>query len=425
MRYTPTPGQFPVTFWKGLWHNNIDDIENLRELAKTRGIVAVDLDPWKPDGLTTHEGITEFGIAFLPPVNASLPPPSAPSSPASLDTLVENFSIQSYSIKVADRKRSEKRREAYRYGESQVVTADQVENTALAIINSFTTNKHDSHPVLVGFSLGYELRILTKFYPRLLAECFSAWADIQEITNDVSTVVNKLPVPVQKPNKAAYVPGMCDTLWALGYLRDNIAITGLKNEHSAGNDAVRVLAVLLGLLALPQTSTGPLLKINQYGRKLYQKIDRGHGLVSRKYWKSIPGPPELFLYMAKVRAQPTGAPVPKDFGVPSFYDYFAEFEPVSAGVSKEAGDLCFYLCLPTAEALERFLVHVDGHAPSNKLDGIVWLATPEKVGSEKTCCEGNSQGKLRLRGWKEDKPKKTWMTFWTIQNQQPSQRQMN
>ena len=110
MRYSETPSSFPVAYWRALWENNIGNIEHLRALATTTGIVAIDMNPYMPDGKITHENITAFGIAYLPPITAS--PPSIPS-PASLDALVQQFSIQSHSIRIADRRRAKKRREAY------------------------------------------------------------------------------------------------------------------------------------------------------------------------------------------------------------------------------------------------------------------------------------------------------------------------
>lgn len=376
MRYTATPSNFPVAYWKELWQNNIDDTEQLQTLASTRGVVAIDIDPYISDGQTTHEGITEFGISFLPPIasDALLCLPSPPS----LDALVQHFTIQSDNIRVAHRQRTERHRETYRFGsqESQVVAADQVEDAALAIIRSFT-REGDPKPLLAGFSLGYEFKVLTKFYPRLLTQCFSAWVDVQEVVNDICTSVHQRPIR-SRSNKAAYPPGMRDTLFALGYHRDGLAIVGPKDEHSAGNDAVRVLAVLLGLLGLPRPQDGglgPVLEIKRWGKKLYEKVECGPGLISRKYWRSKPEPPELFPYMARLEHQ--GASLPAGFRAQSLYKTFAHYEPLAAGMSTEAGGTCCYLCLPTAETLQRFLAEINGHT-AKQLGNVVWTATPER-----------------------------------------------
>ena len=175
MRYSPTPSTFPVAYWRELWENNINDIEQLRAPSSTTGIIAIDMDPHVLDGKTTHESITEFGIAFLPPSTFDQRP--CIPSPPSLDAIVQHFSIQSHSLRIIDRNRTDRNRETYRYGsgELQAIPADQVEDAALTIINSFTSGPK---PILVGFSMAYELGILTKFYPRLLTGCFSAWKEL-------------------------------------------------------------------------------------------------------------------------------------------------------------------------------------------------------------------------------------------------------
>ena len=108
------------------------------------------------------------------------------------------------------------------------MTADQVEDAALSIINSFTSEL-GPRPFLAAFSLGYEFGVLAGFYPRLLTDCFSAWVDLQEVTTDICTITQKRPV-VPRNNKAAYLSGMRDTLFALGYCRDGNAVPGLRKN---------------------------------------------------------------------------------------------------------------------------------------------------------------------------------------------------
>ena len=368
MRYTATPSTFPVAYWRELWENNISNIEQLRALASTTGIVAIDMDPYVLEGKTTHD-ITEFGIAFLPPT-ASNTRPCIPSPP-SLDALVQHFSIQSCSLRVADRIRNDRRRETYRYGsgEPRIVPADQIENAALSVIRSFTSGAGPK-PILVGYATAYELGTLTKFYPRLLTEGFSAWVDMQEIALEISPVTQKGCAP--PTGKRDLLPGMRDVLLALGYQQDGIAVMGFKNSHNAGNDAVRVLAVLLGLLALPipmDPTAGPVLAIEHCGQKFQKTVDSRSGLMLRKYWTSKPRPAELFPYMARIESG--GMPLPERFRT---FEYFAEYEPVAAGRAKETNVICYYLCLPTLEALERFIAEVDGQ-PSKDFRGVVWSVT--------------------------------------------------
>ena len=172
--------------------------------------------------------------------------------------------------------------------------------------------------------------------------------------------------------KAGFNLGMRDTLLALGYQPDGIAVVGFKEEHNAGNDAVRVLAVLLGLLALPLSTDlklGPLLEIEHHMKRRREKVNNGSGLLLKKYWISKPEPAELFPYMAKLR--PKGMPIYPRFGVNSLFNCFSEYKPIASGISRE--DACYYLCLPTLESLERFILEVDGQA-SEKLR-VAWSVT--------------------------------------------------
>jgi hypothetical protein len=170
---------------------------------------------------------------------------------------------------------------------------------------------------------------------------------------------------------------MRDTLMAFGYHEDGIAILHPRASHSAGNDAVRVLGVLLGCLGLPwpqDGGLGPVLKIERYGSRPFKRVELGApGLTARKFWKSKPEP-ELFPYMARLERQ--GASLPADFRARALCKTFAHYDPLAAGVSTEAGGTCYYLCLPSAETLQRFLAEINGHTSKN-LGNEKWSATSE------------------------------------------------
>lgn len=67
---------------------------------------------------------------------------------------------------------------------------------------------------------------------------FTSYVDLQEIVTEASST---------------NTPGMKDTLLALGFFRDDLDVRGMC-EHSARNDAVRELAILVGLLYLSKGS---------------------------------------------------------------------------------------------------------------------------------------------------------------------------
>lgn len=49
MRYSPKINAFPMKHWRKLWKNNIADFEQLRTLARTTGLVAIDMESYCPD----------------------------------------------------------------------------------------------------------------------------------------------------------------------------------------------------------------------------------------------------------------------------------------------------------------------------------------------------------------------------------------
>lgn len=384
MRYTPTTSNFAVAFWKELWENNINDIEELRALAGTRGVVTIDIYRSQTDIGRSRRGrrdISELGISFLPPIACS-PRPCVPS-PASLDALMQKFSIQCHSIDVADQKSADSRDEKSHFvpKDVRVVAADQVEDTLLTIIKSFTSEL-DPQPLLVGFDIGYQFRVLSRDYPRLLTNCFSAWIDLQHITADISTIIYK--ERGHAGNLRGAVPGPRETFLALGYFKDSKTSRPLYNHHRSGNRAMRTMAVLLGLLALPQPSdptVPPVIEITRQEKKVFhEKIELVPGLVCRKFWHGKPGPPGLFPYMAratakrfsKKKATTKRFPLSPKFRAVAFYNQFFEYGPVAAGMAKEADKTRnYYLCLPNTEVLESFVAEVNGRAIA-KSDGAFW-----------------------------------------------------
>ena len=184
---------------------------------------------------------------------------------------------------------------------------------------------------------------------------------MQEIVHDLSRI--------------AFLPGMQDILTALGYGDGRVAVSRSRgNIHSAGNDAVRVFAVLLGLSALPLPAdpAAPLPTVEKHDPRRFARFINGAGVVLRKYWHSKLGPPEYFPYTAKVESRVL--PPRAKFGVPSMGNHFISYGPVAAGMWKRSTSVSYHLFFFDLEALEKFIAEIDGKA-SKELDGIVWSVT--------------------------------------------------
>src|SRR5262245_22392367 len=67
-------------------------------------------------------------------------------------------------------------------GKSSLLRQREMEETLLLALSSFMVQPK---PVLVGFSLAFELRVIATLYPRL-TEHFSSWVDLQELASDAS-----------------------------------------------------------------------------------------------------------------------------------------------------------------------------------------------------------------------------------------------
>src|SRR5437879_2303375 len=132
-----------------------------------------------------------------------------------LASILAQYGIQSRCLRVSGRKRAEASREVFEFGQVQSVKPEEVEQAMLDILDTF---KAKSEVILIGFSLGFELRAISTLYPRL-NEYFSSWVDLQELAGIVS---------------GGRYPGMRDTLIALGFEDDKQAVRSIRSLDCAG-----------------------------------------------------------------------------------------------------------------------------------------------------------------------------------------------
>ncbi|KAK7952792.1 uncharacterized protein PG986_008520 [Apiospora aurea] len=143
-------------------------VQDLRRFAaeNTTGFVAIDFDGWT--GSTTE--VTEMGPTYVPP-STRLPPEEIDGE--TLERRIHIISVaraafRSHSIRIKGRKRDDAHREEYWYEPPQQVEPEEAEEEALRVLRGFRTDS--GPPCLVGFGLGFELRVLLFTYPRFARE---------------------------------------------------------------------------------------------------------------------------------------------------------------------------------------------------------------------------------------------------------------
>ncbi|KAM0812502.1 putative Exonuclease domain-containing protein [Seiridium cardinale] len=149
----------------------------------------------------------------------------------------------------------------------------QAEETEAEQCNSATIQEPVS---LVGFDLVFEFKTIASHLSQI-TQYFSSWVDLQEIAAEISN---------------ANSPGMKDTLLAFEFFRPDLAVRG-KNDHNAGNDAIRQLAVLVNLLNLRK---GGRLHFDHHGDRVEDRD------ALQKFWNQTrPRPKELYSFTARIR----------------------------------------------------------------------------------------------------------------------------
>lgn len=354
MRYAKNCRNLDTRHWEALWESNIPDLAVLKSQVNSCGIVVVDAEPWNIDGPTDCR---EFGIAYIPPIQTFHSDDL--DLPRTLVSYQQHYGIQSrcYHIRGRERKRGG---QAFAFGEVDLVDSELVEERLLGIMSSF--NNAGSKPVLVGFDLSFELRVIAAHYPRLTG-MFSSWVDVQELAADASG---------RHPTK---MPSLRDTLIALGFGGDVGAVCSHRNwRHCAGNDVVRVAAGLIELMRRPESSLP--LEIGQSQKKSSKRKRHGTPSLTQKLWRARPRPYDFYPFTARIYETSEHQAL-RRIPLQGVFDYFSSYSPIAAGInpSKKYG----WVCLPTHEGLVTFVQHFDGTQESE--EGYIWKAVADPTES--------------------------------------------
>ncbi|KAK6866281.1 hypothetical protein PG995_002809 [Apiospora arundinis] len=348
----------------------------------TTGFVAFDFDSWRQK----PGDFTELGFAFVPPSSELLSlSPSTQSVDISalgagrrdpkirqrvLDEVARAGILESHSIRVKGRKRGESDRESYWYKPLQLAGPGEVEDAALELLHGFQKNMNKEEeeesmggggaaataPVLVGFSIEYELGVLLRTYPRLIEE-FPVVIDLQEVVMDLCGMTQR--------------PPLWNTLIACGLK----CMTRRSSRKSlcAGNDAVRIALLLVNMLHMPLSPRPSLAAIGPRRSKKPYDWYTNKQFRTRKYWyKHGPRPKELYPYTVMVTDKDASGRNRIPFADPeSLFVFFEGHIPIASGIGRsQTGESikCGYLSFASLESHDTFIAQVHGKA----IGGRVW-----------------------------------------------------
>ncbi|KAK0702729.1 hypothetical protein B0H67DRAFT_675898 [Lasiosphaeris hirsuta] len=343
MRYTQDTSRlkFRTKQWQSLWESNVSNLAALKDVFQSSAstFVAIDTEGYHSKG---DIGVTEIGIAVLPHRD-QVP---AGNATKNLETFFDKSSIQSHSFRIQGRERREKGRDAYQFGESRHIEPREIEPVLVSLFASL--KDQFQHLVLVGFDLSSEFMFLASDL-HTITPFVSSWVDLQELVADISG---------SKTSK----PSMRYPLLALGFPSGGLSVPN-KSQHSAGNDAVRELAILVKLLGLPESSIPPQI------HKTSSQASRSRPL--RMFWDSCrPRPKELYPFIATVHL--TGGKLTCIIkNLEGLQRIFAKYEPTAVGMVKNGN--YGWVCLPSADRLAQFFEEIE----SLEVEGMAWNVTTD------------------------------------------------
>ncbi|KAK2598042.1 hypothetical protein QQS21_005819 [Conoideocrella luteorostrata] len=367
MRYHRSPRMFRWRHWEELWRSNLPDLETAKVIAASTIFVAIDTEPWLDDGKNKdNREASEIGIAFLFPTANQKGP--APKPPQTLDETYQRFSISSHCVCIRGRERLT--RELFWNQDTENIASiepDRVEETITNILQTTQQRASSSFGspltlTLVGFDLNAEFRILSHQYPRALG-CFTSWVDIQELTQEINIVPQ--------------APSLRNTLIAFGYEPKFPTCTSRTDGHSAGNDAMRSICVLVTLLFFAPQGQELARICSRYhaGRAKQREHLRRNKINMKKsdlFAKSYPMPREKYPFRAKVILPGAYFQVRPDPGI--LCEYFLKYRPVAAGCNRTQ-EFGGWICLASLEELNAFVEEV--HGLEDAESKATWVATSQ------------------------------------------------
>ena len=347
MRYSNKFDTFKTSTWKRLWDSNIPDLESLKKLFGKSGFIAIDAEPYG----TSQSQVTEIGISYIPP-SCVYSKHTNGSKKLTIEILRRQYGIQSRCFRVSANQRREKNRERYAFGDAEAITEADIERVLVDAVASFTGS--DPKPTLVGFSLGFELKLITTQWPRLV-DAFSAWVDVQEVARDVS---------------GGNAPGMRDTLIAFGFGHDYQAVHSHRTTHNAVNDAMRISATLLSLGSMCSSNSTPTLEIGRTIRHKNRLWKAKRNTRHRRIWKTKPASRELYPFIARVSVNKQL----NMFSAEGLMEFFSEYSPIAVGINY--GQRYGWVCLESLEELRHFVQEVN-NKPFGESSRDAWIAVED------------------------------------------------
>lgn len=362
MQYNPFPHAFGTKNWRKLYESYIPDLATLRKTAKGAVLVIIDAEPWGGDFSKPAEIAMSFVPAFHD-VHIGM------KLPKTLKALSLTLQLDTHWIRVVERERSEKSREHHKFGQRHFIEDKQVEQTMSELIesfmqkhyglSSFTVTSERIPLILAGFSIDFELQMLSNFYPQVLQH-FTFWLDLQEIAKEVAA----------DDTKRLTSPSLHETLFACGFEGWAQNSESKCLQHNAATDTVRAAAIFTYFMR--KHGEGEGLSIRVSPRKLnpsrrYRLAPGAPG--QKKLWNGMrPSPKEFYPYTAKVYR--IGGCIELD--TRAFLSLFSSYGPTAVGLSE--GKRCGWICLPDIATLERFIQSTDGSALS---DEYTWKVVSE------------------------------------------------
>lgn len=350
-----------------LWEASIPDRNSLKKHASSSTVfVAIDVEPFGlPDGKLAGYEIAQIGITLLAAPWAGSHDTGALIRPTSLGVLRKSFDLRSHCIDISGRVRRNPRNDEFCWGEPTVVDAENMEDAILKVLDTAdvllpTASGTKPDLCLIGFDLGLELRVISSLYPRILQR-FSSWVDLQDLVMEIAG-----PGCTKQPS-------MRDTLVSFGFQAKLPMVRVHGYKHDAGNDSVRVIAILLNLLTYNST-----LKIE---RDQKRRRGKGPGRISRdlfqdgRFFMGRPRPLESFPFATRVSLKAHDGP---SFTAKKLYDLFIPtYSLVATGAPHNyfGPNAYAWVCLSSLEELNRFVTEVHGTACEDCTWRGTWEAT--------------------------------------------------
>ncbi|KAI0451697.1 hypothetical protein F5B21DRAFT_527630 [Xylaria acuta] len=308
--------------------NRISDFDSLKQASRYT-LVAIDFTGQHTlKSMTT--GITEVGLAVMTsPITGYGMNPTALEQNKTLEGFVRENDVESRYMKIRQPGPIETSPDPYRLGIINFITPEEVA-TSLATLLQTIWERRTRPIILVGFDIAFDLTAILSFYSDI-TPYFSSWVDLQQIMTTFT---------------AQQSPGLRETLLAFGFAQDDLSICGRRDQHTAGNDAVRKLAVLTNLLHLKN------------GSRLNISVQPKDGHPLWKYWSGFrPAPSETNRFAAYIRVR--GKAVNSVISdLTELFGLFPDWKPTTVGWTRDRQYAC--ICLPSEEDLKRFITEFHG-----------------------------------------------------------------